>query len=482
MPFEGLRDYLDALEREGLFRWVDSEVDKDWEIASMSRMLFRAYAEEQRYGLGFRNIRGFPGGRVVSGVLAASARQIAMALETEPEPLAIFERITEGIDHPIEPVLVDSGPCKEVILRDEDVNLLAFPVPVWTPEKDAGPYLTPLWVTKNPETGERDIGMRRCQIKGPDKTGILFGAPDRYGAVHHAKWENRGQPMPAALFIGADPVTYLVGPGRFGMDELNVAGGIRRKPVKLVRCETCDLEVPANAEFVVEGEISTGRVEPEGPFGEFTGYMAGGRACPVFTARCITHRKDPILLGVISQFPPSESTMIKRNLLEAGLYKHLSGALNLPGIADIHAVEAGGCTAILWISVRKLFAGHVDQLAFGVMGYFGMSYYKWIIVTDDDVDIRDPFMRDWVLSWRVRPDRDMRVLSDTAPVELDPSSMPPGETSGSAKGAKVIIDATKKWDYPDVSLPPRELLDRVAENWAKYELPPLGDIRLPRGL
>ncbi|HJM42990.1 MAG TPA: UbiD family decarboxylase, partial [Nitrospinota bacterium] len=191
MPFEGLRDYLDALEREGLFRWVDSEVDKDWEIASMSRMIFRGYAEEKRFGLGFRNIRGFPGGRVVSGVLAASARQIAMALETEPEPLAIFERITEGIDHPIEPVLVDSAPCKEVILRDEDVDLLAFPVPVWTPEKDAGPYLTPLWVTKDPETGERDIGMRRCQVKGPDKTGILFGAPDRYGAVHHAKWENR---------------------------------------------------------------------------------------------------------------------------------------------------------------------------------------------------------------------------------------------------------------------------------------------------
>ena len=481
MPFEGLRDYLKALEKEGLFHWIDKEVDKDWEIASMARMIFRGYTEEERFGMGFRNISGFPGGQVVAGVIAASTRQIATALETEPAPLPIFERITQGINNPIEPVLVDSGPCKDVMIGDEDLDLLSFPVPVWTPTKDAGPYLTPLWVTKDPETGDRDIGIRRCQVKSRNKTGILFGAPDRYGAIHHVKWKNQGEPMPAALFIGAEPVTYLVGPSRFGIDELAVAGGVRGEPLELVRCETVDLEVPANAEMVIEGEISTASLEAEGPFGEFTGYMAGGRECPVFTAKCITHRRDPILLGLISQFPPSESTMIKRNLLEASLYKHLSVDLSLPGIADVHAIEAGGCTAILWVSVKKMYAGHIDQLVCGVMGYFGMSYYKWIVVTDDDVDIRDPFIRDWVLSWRVRPEEDMRVIPTEGAVELDPSSMPPELGMEGATGAKIIIDATKKWEYPAVSLPPREYLERVIQDWNRYELPALGNVQLPRG-
>ena len=112
MPFEGLRDYLKALEKEGLFHWIDKEVDKDWEIASMARMIFRGYTEDERFGMGFRNISGFPGGQVVAGVIAASTRQIATALETEPAPLPIFERITQGINNPIEPVLVDSGPVQ----------------------------------------------------------------------------------------------------------------------------------------------------------------------------------------------------------------------------------------------------------------------------------------------------------------------------------------------------------------------------------
>ena len=207
----------------------------------------------------------------------------------------------------------------------------------------------------------------------------------------------------------------------------------------MVRCETVDLEVPAHAEIVIEGEVLTDSLEPEGPFGEFTGYMAGGRHAPVFKVNCITHRKDPILLGIISQLPPSESSMIKRSLLEAGLKKHLSEDLRIPGIADVHALEAGGCTATLWISLKKMYAGHVDQAVFGAFGHMGMSYFKWIVVTDDDIDIEDPFMRDWILAWRVRPEKDVRVIESPAAVELDPSSFgPDAPEGGQAPGAKVV--------------------------------------------
>jgi 4-hydroxy-3-polyprenylbenzoate decarboxylase len=200
----------------------------------------------------------------------------------------------------------------------------------------------------------------------------------------------------------------------------------------------------------------------------------------VFKVKCITHRKDPVMLGVISQFPPSESSMIKVALLESNLLAHLTKALNIPGIADVHALEAGGCTATLWVSVKKIYAGQIDQLALGVWGYMGMSYFKWIVVTDDDIDIRDPFMRDWVMAWRVRPDKDMRILTDTAAVELDPASLLPDVASEDIRGGKALIDATKKWGYPDVSLPPLGQLRKVAAGWSKYGLPPLGELKLPK--
>ena len=480
MPYDSLRSYLSALEQQGLFRWVDTEVDKDWEIGTVSRMIFRAMPEDKRYGIGFRNIKGYPGGRVVAGVIASSKEMIASAIGCEATADSIHAKVIAGLEKPIAPVIVKTGPCKEVKITGKDVDLTKMPIPVWTPTKDAGPYLTPLWVTKDPDTGRRNVGIRRCQIKDRDTTGILFGAPDRGGAIHHAKWKALGKPMPAAIFIGADPVQYLVAPSRYGEDEFAIAGGIRGEAVELVRCETVDLEVPATAEIVIEGEVLTDYTEPEGPFGEFTGHMAGGRDGPVFKVKCITHRKDPIQLGILSQFPPSESSMLKVALLESNILKHLKTTLNIPGIDDVHALEAGGCTSICWVSLKKMYSGHVDQVAMAIWGYMGMSYFKWLVICDDDVDIRDGFMRDWVMAWRVRPDKDMRIIADTAMVELDPSSLEPGLAMEQTRGAKALIDATQKWEYPGMSLPPRDMMEKVAREWASYGLPPLGELKLPK--
>ena len=235
MAYDSLRPYLDVLEQQGKMRWVDKEVDKDWEIGAIARMMFCALPEADRCGLGFRNIKGFPNGRVVAGVVASSHELMATALQCDPDPEKIRTRIIEGLNEPIEPVVIDTGPCKEVILRSDEVDLQDFPIPVWTPEKDAGPYLTPLWVTKDPDTGQRNIGIRRCQIKGRDRTTILFGAPDGGGAIQFAKWRARGEHMPAAIFMGTDPVHYLVAPARYGTDELAIAGGIRGEPIELVK-------------------------------------------------------------------------------------------------------------------------------------------------------------------------------------------------------------------------------------------------------
>ena len=261
MAYDGLRPYLQVLEQQGMMRWVDKEVDKDWEISSVSRLIFRGVAEENRYGIGFRNIKGFPGGRVVAGVIASSRAMVATALGCEADAAAIHAKVIEGIANPIEPVVVETGPCQEVVITGDDVDLTALPIPTWTPEKDAGPYLTPLWVTKDPDSGRRNIGIRRCQIKSKNTTGILFGAPDRGGAIHFEKWKARGKNMPAAIFMGGDPVQYLVAPARYGADELAVAGGIRGEAIPLVKCETVDLEVPAHAEIVSERRDPPGQCD-----------------------------------------------------------------------------------------------------------------------------------------------------------------------------------------------------------------------------
>src|SRR3989442_3271856 len=221
----------------------------------------------------------------------------------------------------------------------------------------------------------------------------------------------------------------------------------------MVKCETVVREVAASAEFVVEGEVSMSETEPEGPFGEFTGYMAGGRACPVFHVKCVTHRKDPIVMGVVSQFPPSESSMIKKVLLEAGLIRHLTETLNIPGIADAHVLEAGGGTAVLWVSLRKTYTGQVDQVMFGALGHFGTSYFKWLVVTDDDVDIRDPFMRDWILSWRGAPRPRPRLIPDSGGGGVPPSVAPPHPNLPARPGGQGPIHATEEISDSTVSPP-----------------------------
>jgi UbiD family decarboxylase len=129
-----------------------------------------------------------------------------------------------------------------------------------------------------------------------------------------------------------------------------------------------------------------------------------------------------------------------------------------------------------------MYTGHVDQLAMAVWGYFGLSYYKWLVIADEDDDIRDPFIREWILSWRVNPARDMRILPNTAAIELDPSGYPPDEIPVENLGSKVLIDATRRWKYPDISLPSREQIEKVAALWSTYGLPPLDDLRLPKAL
>lgn len=469
MAYRDLREYLTVLEGKQKLKRVRKEVDKDWEIAAVCRQLFYKLSDEKRPAVMFENVKGFniP---VVAGALGASREIYAIGLETDSVE-GINRKWDRALEKPIPPRIIKDGPCKENVVLGDKVNILKLPVPTWTVGEDPAPFFTsPYVITKDPETGIRNVGTYRMQVKGPNKTGFSMGRAQD-AAFHVRRNDERNQPTPVAVVVGADPTIGFVSVSKLSesLDEFAVAGGLRGEPVELVACETVPLEVPATAEIVLEGEIPANVREPEGPFGEYTGYMGPAGTEPAFIIKCMTFRNNPVYQAFISQRPPSESSCIRAVGREWPLYKHLKYALNLP-IRDVRLKEAGGSGAYVAVSMKKEFEGQVRQLMYGIWS-LRTGFGKITVVVDDDIDIKDDFALDWAISWRVRPDKDIYIEKDVQAVGFDPSQAHPSVPQHHPTrrvGSRVAIDATKKHDYPAISLPPKEHLDLVASRWKEY--------------
>jgi UbiD family decarboxylase len=320
------------------------------------------------------------------------------------------------------------------------------------------------------ESGVRNVGTYRVQLKGPRKLGLFINYLQ--GGREHVEKNNRlGRPTPVAIVLGTDPVVGLVSVTRLphGVDELAVAGGLRGAPVKIVRCVSNELEVPATSEIVIEGIIRANELEEEGPFGEYTGYMGPEAMSYVVDVECITQRKRPIFQAFISQMPPSESSCIRSTGRGAALFKHLKENLHLP-VCDLHLLEWSGAAAYLVISIKK---GHPAQPRIVMSGAWGFApqFGKFTVVVDDDIDIHDPNAVNWAMSFRVQPERDVFIMPGMPAVQLDPSQAPadvPQQDPRRRVSSKVGIDATRKHAFPDIALPPQEHLDRVWEQWGNY--------------
>jgi UbiD family decarboxylase len=477
MPNGDLRRHLEFLEERGLLTWVHAEVDASWEIGSVMYLLDQKVPLTERVAVGFDRIKGCSHQRVVMGVVAGTPALIPAAFPDEAADFSsALARISAGIKHPIDTARVDWGLCKECLIDEHAVDLSRFPVPVWTPGRDVGPYLTPLVVTKDPETGVPNVGIYRVQVVDGTHLCVYFSSPRQHGAIHKAKWDRLGCPMPTALVIGADPALYFAGasPLRYGVNELTVVGGIRREPLEVAPCETIALEVPSAAEIVIEGELSLTEMRHEGPYGEYTGYMCPAAPAPVMAVKCITHRRNPIWVGIRGQHPPSEEGFLTGILWELGIRDFLETQCGLDGIHDVHLLPASGSLGMLWISVDKARIAPIAESIVSNFRFLTMMYnIKWTVFVDHDVDIRDPFIREWVLSFRVRPDRDIQILSKSHPLPLDPSLAPSGQMGTDFAGSKILIDATKKGAYPERAIPEQRYVQHVERQWARYQLPPL---------
>src|SRR5262245_60605259 len=346
-PRLDLQQHLADLEAAGLLTRIDRPINKDTELGPLVRWQFiGGVPEDERRAFLFTNVTDSKGRNydmpVVVGALASSPEIYAVGMGRAVEEIG--DAWMRAIANPIPPVATNDAPCQEVVITGDALRsdgLKRLPVPVSTPGFDSAPYLTAtLCVTKDPESGVRNMGTYRAALKAPDRLVVRMVAREATGAggyLHWLKYRKRGEKMPIAIVVGCSPIVMFTGPQKLAvdLDEMAVAGGAAGEPIRMTRCRTVDLDVPADAEIVVEGVIDPEVLEPEAPFGESNGYVALEAYNMPMQVTAITHKRKPVFTQIISQVTPSESSVIKRVAYEPLFLAHLKQNLGVKGIRRV---------------------------------------------------------------------------------------------------------------------------------------------------
>jgi UbiD family decarboxylase len=445
MSSRDLRKWIAQLETEGELKRIRAKVDWDGEI---SQIIKRSYLR-QGPALLFENIKGHEktfSKLFTNGLGTQSRVNLMLGLPKDtPIPETILT-IKNRIKKPLEPVMVKTGPVKGNIIRGKDIDLFQIPVPKWHP-LDGGRYINTFCgaVTKDPDTGQNNVGIYRGMILSKNRIGVLLIPMKDWGITYH-KYQQMGKPMPVAFVYGYDPTLLAVAGTPFTLPEYDLAGALRQEPVELIKCETSDLEVPAYAEIVVEGTISPepSTYEIEGPFGEGTGQYGEPRKRPVVEVSCITHRNNPIFRGSLVGTGLSEEifTLIPISI-SAAIWDVLDSQ-KIPGVLD---VLAGFPTLV---KIHKTYQGQARQIAAALWGSkFAGQINNVIVVVEDDVDIHNPRAVWLAISWKADFNRDLVVypLYMGSPVDPNISYEKRDELKwGAGVQNKLLIDATTDWE------------------------------------
>jgi 4-hydroxy-3-polyprenylbenzoate decarboxylase len=457
MNYHDLRDFLAQLEKLGELRRVTAEVSPRLEMTEVCDRVLRAGGP----AILFENPKGHTipvlanlfgtTKRVALGMGQESVQALRevgklLAYLKEPEPPKGFREVWEK--WPVlkqvlnmAPKELSSAPCQEVVWEGKDVDLSRLPIQTCWPA-DAGPLITwGLTVTRGPHKQRQNLGIYRQQVIAANKV-IMRWLAHRGGALDfsdHAS-VNPGQPFAVAVALGADPATILaaVTPVPDTLSEYQFAGLLRGAKTELVKClGGADLQVPASAEIVLEGVIHPGETAPEGPFGDHTGYYNEQERFPVFTVERITLRRNPIYHSTYTGKPPDEPAILGVALNEVFVPLLVK---QFPEIVDFYLPPEGCSYRLACVSMKKQYPGHAKRVMFGVWSFLRQFMYtKIIVVTDDDVDIRDWKEVIWALTTRVDPARDTLIVENTPIDYLDFASPVSG------LGSKMGFDATNKW-------------------------------------
>jgi 4-hydroxy-3-polyprenylbenzoate decarboxylase len=481
--YADLRDHIEALERAGLLVRVRRLINKDTEMHPLVRWQYRGGLPEKDWrGFLFENVTGVKGKHydipVAVGVMAGSKYIVAVGLDCDADGIA--DKWQKAFRSPIEPMMVKNGPVHQVVLTGADVKrsggLDQFPVPISTPGFDGAPFITAgHWITKDPDTGIRNVGNYRGHLKAKDRLGI-FPGPGQHVLAHWQKCKAKGIPLQAAVVVGPPPVVSYAAVQKvpYGVDELAVAGGLVDESIRLVKCKTVDIEVPADAEIVIEGILATDTVEPEGPFGESHGYMHPRMMNPFMQVTAITRKKNPILVSWTSQVTPSESSIIKRVGYEPLFLKHLKGELGIKSVVKVALHEP--LTNLRKVIVVQLKNPTEAETWRALMGAatFHPAVGKFLVAVDEDIDPWDMDMVMWAISYRSMPDKDVQILKGRERGHGPPFSRDdePVETRQADESA-LLINAILRDKFPPVSLPKKEYMEGARKIWEELGLPRL---------
>lgn len=482
MPYyQSLREYMETLEAKDKLLRIPAAVRQETEVCPLYWLQLRGLPEDKLKCFLYEVVidaKGEKKHRVSLGHYDAS-REI-MALGLMCSSAEINEKWCYAYTHPVEPQIISEGPVQEVIISGSEldkVGLGILPSPVENPGYSGDIRTTNQFITKDPDTGIRNVGTYSGHISGP--RSMRWGlSPSHHGNIHIQKARARGSKLEVAIAVGNTPNVVLAAtaPLPYGMDELTVAGGLAGEPVKLVKCKTIDLEVPANAEIVIEGEISNDYMEPKAAFGDYPGYICEveNAYAPVIEVKCITHRHNPIFTATTVGFPIPGGSVLGSVSNEVMLYQHLKYQCYIPGIQDVVAKIGSD---VLIIQVKKDAPWQPWQVLNAVAGYTPYMG-KVTMVVDEDIDPRDDHLLFWALAYRMQPHRDVRVVTHRVP-KLDPSIIPPGAKMAERSfpppsgASAMLIDATRKWAYTPVGLPKKEFMDRALKLWQEGGFPEL---------
>ena len=487
MAYASLGEFIARLDRAGELRRITAPVSPILEITEIADRVMKQPGGGP--ALLFENVKGskFP----LAINLFGSRQRMSWALGADDvEDIAAQIRALTRLPGNVPPTLAGKlallpqlaplasiaprsittafAPCQEVVHLGEDANLDDLPILTCWPD-DGGPYVTlPLVFTKDEGTGKRNVGMYRIQKQGPRQTGMHWQR-HKVGSRHFANFEAKGRDIPVAIVLGGDPaLTYsATAPLPDDIDEMVFAGFLRKKPVELVPCKTIDMEVPADAEFVIEGTVPAGVRRREGPFGDHTGYYSLADDYPVFHVSAITHRRNAVYPCTIVGPPPMEDKYL--GLATERIFLPLA-QLFVPEMIDYHLPAEGAFHNLALVRIKKRYPGHAFKVMHALWGLGQMMFTKCIVVVDEDVDVQNPGEVVWRALANIDPERDISFVK--GPIDVLDHASPL-----MAFGSKMGVDATRKWEgegfmreWPEVLTMPDNIKQKVDRMWKELGL------------
>lgn len=470
--YDGLREWLELIDEHGQLRHVQGASCEE-DIGAATEVLQHAPGSP---AVLFDNIPGYaPGYRVLVNALKSETRlALTFGLPLGLPKYELSQRLAAKLAEvkPLPAEYVTDGPVLENVHEGTRMDVEEFPVPKWHP-LDGGRYIgTGSYnVTKDPDEGWINLGTYRVML-GDSHHVFFYASPGKHGRIHRDKYFARKEPCPVVVVAGGDPLLFLAGGTElpYGVCEYDWAGGVRGEPYRLIRGRYTGLPFPADAEIVIEGFAYPDDLQPEGPFGEWTGYYASSaRLEPRIEVKAIYHRNNPIILGSPPMRPPDETSFYRSFIRSPLLQEEMQKA----GVPDVQAVwchEVGGSRLLVAVAIKQRYPGHTAQAGhIAAQCHVGAYCGRYVVVVDEDIDVSNLEEVVWAMCTRSDPATSIDIINRAWSTHLDPRISPEDKEKGKLWNSRAIIDATRPFEwkdrYPAVNMPSHE---ERKQAWAKW--------------